>query len=261
MDGSNRPPLETGFFDGLIDIPGMIVNAITSFLGMLVEQIMKPVRELLAGTLLSTPDITQHADIKRLWAGSVGIYVLFVMAGGVTVMGHQTVQSRYAVKQIAPRLVLGLIVASSSLTVMGKAISLANAMSHAVMGTDMSDAGKGLVERVIQIPGWCTRVVFRSTPISTQLPAPLRMLQSVAMWRLVGHFLPGASALGRRGGRGWPGGHRVGEARQVEVVGAVPAEADAQEAEAGPVVLAPAAGRDRRQAGLPDTRSVAAGLW
>ncbi|MFF4501581.1 hypothetical protein [Streptomyces sp. NPDC001401] len=137
----------------LLDIPGMIVNAITSFLGMLIEQIMKPVREFLADTLLATPDVTQHADIKRLWTAmlaiTAGIYVLFVTAGGITVMGYETVQTRYAFQQIAPRLLLGIIAAATSLTVMGKAISLSNALAHAIMATDMADAGQGMVERVL----------------------------------------------------------------------------------------------------------------
>ncbi|MFE0276053.1 hypothetical protein ACFWZY_28765 [Streptomyces sp. NPDC058992] len=131
----------------------MIVNAITSFLGMLIEQIMKPVREFLADTLLATPDVTKHADIKKLWTATLGItagiYVLFVTAGGVTVMGYETVQTRYALQQIAPRLLLGMVAAASSLTVIGKAISLSNALAHAILSTDMADAGQGMVERVL----------------------------------------------------------------------------------------------------------------
>ncbi|NUS84365.1 MAG: hypothetical protein HOY75_16895 [Streptomyces sp.] len=131
----------------------MIVNAITSFLGLIVEQIMKPLRELLADTLLATPNVTKHADLKRLWTGAMGItagiYVLFVTAGGVTVMGYETVQTRYALKQIAPRLLLGMIASATSLTVMGKAIWLGNALSHAIMGLGMADAGQGLIERAL----------------------------------------------------------------------------------------------------------------
>ncbi|WP_307519962.1 hypothetical protein [Streptomyces umbrinus] len=131
----------------------MIVNAVTSFLGMLIEQLMKPVREFLADTLLATPDVTKHADIKRLWTAmlgiTAGIYVLFVTAGGITVMGYETVQTRYALKQIAPRLLLGMVAAATSLTVMGKAIALSNALAHAIMATDMTDAGQGMVERVL----------------------------------------------------------------------------------------------------------------
>ncbi|MDI5973714.1 hypothetical protein POF50_030985 [Streptomyces sp. SL13] len=131
----------------------MIVNAITSFLGLLVEQVMRPVRTLLANTLLATPDITGQSDIKRLWAAMLsitgGFYVLFVTAGGLTVMGYETVQTRFTIKQIAPRLLLGLAAAAGSLTVMGKSIELSNAVAHAVMATDMSDAGKGMVEGVL----------------------------------------------------------------------------------------------------------------
>ncbi|MEU7487553.1 hypothetical protein [Streptomyces sp. NPDC042319] len=131
----------------------MIVNAITSFLGKLIEEAMQPVRELLADTLLATPDVTKQADVRRMWSSTLGIavsvYVLLVLAGGVTVMGHETVQTRYALKQIAPRLLLGLIAATASLTVMGKVIGLSNAVVQAVMGTDLSDAGKGLVERIL----------------------------------------------------------------------------------------------------------------
>ncbi|MFF2811802.1 hypothetical protein ACFVT2_32445 [Streptomyces sp. NPDC058000] len=140
-------------WDVLTDFPAMIVNAITSFLGTLIEQVMKPIREFLADTLLATPDVTQHADVKRLWNAmleiTVGIYVLFVTAGGITVMGYETVQSRYALKQILPRLLLGMVAAASSLTVMGKAISLSNALAHAIMATDLADAGQGMVERVL----------------------------------------------------------------------------------------------------------------
>ncbi|MEU6158798.1 hypothetical protein [Streptomyces sp. NPDC047130] len=138
---------------GLFDFGSMITNAITSFLGDLIEQVMKPIREFLADTLLATPDVTQHRDIQRLWKSTLGItlgvYVLFVTAGGVTVMGHETVQTRYALRHIAPRLLLGLAAGTASLTVMGKAVGLSNALAHAILAADMSDAGQGLVERAL----------------------------------------------------------------------------------------------------------------
>ncbi|WP_018542515.1 MULTISPECIES: hypothetical protein [unclassified Streptomyces] len=140
-------------WDVLTDIPGLVAGAVTSFLGTLIEQIMKPLREFLADSLLATPDVTQHADVKRLWKAmlgiTAGIYVLFVTAGGITVMGYETIQSRYALKQILPRLLVGMVAAATSLTVMGKAIGLANALAHAIMATDLSDAGQGMVERVL----------------------------------------------------------------------------------------------------------------
>ncbi|MER5477531.1 hypothetical protein ABT026_11230 [Streptomyces sp. NPDC002734] len=138
---------------GLFDFGSMVTNAITSFLGDLIEQVMKPIREFLADTLLATPDVTQHRDIQRLWKATLGItlgvYVLFVTAGGITVMGHETVQTRYALRHIAPRLLLGLAAGTVSLTVMGKAVGLSNALAHAILASDMGDAGQGLVERAL----------------------------------------------------------------------------------------------------------------
>ncbi|WP_338672650.1 hypothetical protein V1460_06390 [Streptomyces sp. SCSIO 30461] len=326
----------------------MIVNAITSFLGMLIEQIMKPVREFLADTLLATPDVTEHPDIKKLWTATLGItagiYVLFVTAGGITVMGYETLQTRYALKQIAPRLLLGMVAAATSLTVMGKAISLSNALAHTILATDMSDAGQGMVERVLpfalfgvaglklyllilaivmialtlavligflvrvavmallavaaplmlachahpltdpvarlwwralagclviqvgqsvtfvlalklffapgattlgiprsdqlgtmlagvalfwvlfKIPGWTLQVTLRGTPIhNPHAPTGVRMLKHLAMYRLLGHYLPGMQRLRPRGGpsgggagvrrRGGPGGGGTGPGR------------------------------------------------
>lgn len=151
VDGRKCTP--TNPVGDYLDIPAMVTDAITGFLGMVVDQLMKPLRKLLAATYLTTPDVTEHADLRRLWKASmataISLYVLFVMAGGLTVMGYETVQTRYAVKQIAPRLVVGLVAAASSLTVMGKAIALANSLSAAVMGSDLSDAGQGLIERAL----------------------------------------------------------------------------------------------------------------
>lgn len=137
----------------LLDVPGLVVNAISGFLGTLLEQVIKPVRELLADTLLATPDVTRQPDVRRLWSAVLGIagavYVLFVTAGGITVMGYETVQARYSLKQIAPRLLLGMAAAATSLTVMRKAIDLSNALAHSIMATDLSDAARGTVERIL----------------------------------------------------------------------------------------------------------------
>jgi hypothetical protein len=149
-----------GVLGGLFDVPKMIGDAITSLIGMLVEQAEKPVFALLGDTLLSTPDVTGNPVLAGLWSASLGTagaaYVLFVLVGGVLVMGYETVQTRYALKQIAPRLVIGLAAAASSLTVLGKAIALANAASQAILGSS-SVSGKGVAQQwlaaLIGLPG------------------------------------------------------------------------------------------------------------
>jgi hypothetical protein len=71
--------------------------------------------------------------VRGLWAGSVAItdaaYVLAVLAGGILVMSHQTLQTPYTVKEIAPRMVVGFLAANLSLLVAGKAIALADGLT------------------------------------------------------------------------------------------------------------------------------------
>ena len=133
----------------------MICDAVTSFFGMLIEQAEKPIFALLGDTLLATPDVTGNPALVELWTTALGIagagYVLFVLVGGALVMGYETVQSRYALKQIAPRLVLGLVAAAASLTVLGKGIALANAASAAILdGAKIS--GEGIAQQLLGNP-------------------------------------------------------------------------------------------------------------
>ncbi|MET9296875.1 hypothetical protein [Streptomyces sp. NPDC003077] len=119
---------------------------------MFIEQAQRPVFALLGNTLLSTPDVTDNPALTELWTASLATaaaaYVLFVLVGGVLVMGHETIQTRYRLKQIAPRLVIGIVAAISSLTVLDQAITLANAVSQAVLG-NTTISGKGVAQQLL----------------------------------------------------------------------------------------------------------------
>ncbi|MEA3076324.1 MAG: hypothetical protein QOF60_1232, partial [Actinomycetota bacterium] len=67
------------------------------------------------------------------------IFVLLVIAGGAVVMGHETFQTRYTVKELAPRIALGWVSANASLTLAGVAITFANALSRAFVAGGVGD--------------------------------------------------------------------------------------------------------------------------
>ncbi|MFI0453134.1 hypothetical protein [Actinomadura sp. 6N118] len=87
---------------------------------------------------LATPELTEQPRVRDLWTASLGIavgcYVLFILFGGLLVMTHESVQTRYAAREIAPRLVVGIIAAVVSLPVLGGAIRLCNAVTWALFG-------------------------------------------------------------------------------------------------------------------------------
>jgi hypothetical protein len=120
----------------------------------LVKAAMEPLLTLLGDTAFSTPTLDSMPGVADLWNNSwlivVACYSGLVMIGGIIVMAHESVQSRYSMKEIAPRLVTSFLASTLSLFVIDKAIRLANALSSAVLGSgvDPPSLGNTLTESV-----------------------------------------------------------------------------------------------------------------
>jgi hypothetical protein len=147
------PPTDDGGDPGLFDIPGQIRKAINDFLLWIAKSGLKPVMDTLGQTVLSTPDLTGNAQVKAFWTTSLvaanGIFVLFVMAGGFIVASHQTLQTSYGFKEIAPRVVVAAVAANVSLLVAGKAIAAVNALTAAIAGQGVD--GQAAVTAISQM--------------------------------------------------------------------------------------------------------------
>ncbi|WP_395108348.1 hypothetical protein [Actinomadura sp. SCN-SB] len=115
-----------------------VEHAVNGWFKSLVTSAINPVFDMLGTSLLATPRLDQMPRVSGLWNGSLVIantvFVLFVLAGGLILMGHQSVQTSYTVKDIAPRLVIGVVLANISLLLVGHAIELANGLSAALLG-------------------------------------------------------------------------------------------------------------------------------
>ncbi len=135
------------------DVPCHIGDAINGWLASLVGAVLNPILDLLGHTLLSTPDVSTSPRVRDIWHMTLGIanagFVLFVVIGGAIVMGYETVHSRYALKDIAPRLVFGLISANASLALVGLCIGAGNALSQALMGEGIGQSNPLLANLVL----------------------------------------------------------------------------------------------------------------
>ena len=129
------------------DIPGQIEKAINDWFAGLVTDALNPVLGLLGSTVLSTPDVTTMPRVGEIWTTMAvlanSFYVLFVLAGAIIVMTHETLQTRYAMKDIAPRLLAGFLVGNASLAVLGLIIHLADALAAGVMGQGLDPKAAG----------------------------------------------------------------------------------------------------------------------
>jgi hypothetical protein len=135
--GDDRP-----FF---LNIPGQIKKAIDDWFRGLVTDALDPTMELVGKTVLATPQVTTQPRVAQLWQVSLGIadalLVLFVIAGGVLVMSHETIQTRYALKDILPRVAIAALAVNASLALSGQLIAIANALSAGLMGAGVDPAG------------------------------------------------------------------------------------------------------------------------
>ncbi|WP_141955405.1 hypothetical protein [Actinoallomurus bryophytorum] len=99
---------------------------------------MNPVFRLLAGSILASPRVDEMPRVHSMWTTSVWIantsFVLLVIIGAMLVMGHQSLQTSYTAKDIAPRLVVAAVASNANLLVIGPIIEFANALSVALMG-------------------------------------------------------------------------------------------------------------------------------
>jgi hypothetical protein len=138
-------PFPFGNGPGFPDIAGRIRDAVNGWFRDLVTTSLGPLLDMVARTVLATPDlIAAQSRVRELWWVSAGIantaFVLLVTAGGVLVMTHETLQSSYGVKEIAPRLVVAFGAANLSLVLAGQAIPLANALARALLGPGVDPA-------------------------------------------------------------------------------------------------------------------------
>ncbi|MGB6162370.1 MAG: hypothetical protein WBF75_07335 [Pseudonocardiaceae bacterium] len=132
---------------GITSIGGCVTTAIDTFFRGVVTAALNPLLELLSATLLTTPPPESLPRVGQLWNQSweilLACYGLLVMAAGVLLMAYESLQARYSVKQIAPRLVVGFLAGALSLVLAAKAIAVANAMAAAVMGGGLDPGAAG----------------------------------------------------------------------------------------------------------------------
>jgi len=129
---------------GFLDYTCYVTSAITSWLASLVKSAVNPLLTLIGQSALSTPQPGAIPAVHTMWATSLAVadacYVLLVLIGGIVVMSHETLQTSYSAKEIAPRIVCGFLAANLSMVVMSQAITIANGLSSALAGHGVTPA-------------------------------------------------------------------------------------------------------------------------
>jgi hypothetical protein len=120
-------------------------DSVLGWLGTAAAAAVQTLWSLLSATLLANPDVTTLPQVATLAGRTLvvanGCYVLVILAAGALVMTRDTVQIRYGLGDLAPRLVIGLVAANLATPLCRGLIELANALTGAL--TDGPVAGPG----------------------------------------------------------------------------------------------------------------------
>lgn len=123
---------------GVSDISSCVDEAIDGFFSRLVDSAFNPILDQLSKNLLTTPEPSQLPGLGALWSSSwqlmLAMYGLVVMAVGVLLMLHETLQTRWGWRELLPRLVMGFLAGATSMLIATKAIQFANGLTMAVAG-------------------------------------------------------------------------------------------------------------------------------
>jgi hypothetical protein len=142
---------------GWWDVECKVTEALDGWFAGLARNAINPVFRMIGASLLATPQLAEQERVRQMWTWSAAIanacFVLLVVAGGITLMTHQTLQTSYTVKDIAPRMVVAMVAANVSLLLAGKGIEFANALSAALLapGVDPQQAGQTMAKTLTSV--------------------------------------------------------------------------------------------------------------
>jgi hypothetical protein len=115
-----------------------LMDNVISWLAKAVLACFKAIWDLLAQTAFTTPDVTTLPQVTAFSGRSLVVvnaaFVLAIIAAGVAVMTHETIQVRYGIGDLLPRLVVGFVAANFATPICKNLIDLANALTQALTG-------------------------------------------------------------------------------------------------------------------------------
>ncbi|MET8149127.1 conjugal transfer protein TrbL family protein [Actinoplanes sp. NPDC049668] len=132
-----------------------LLDGVLGWLAKAIVATLKALWGLLEQTAFTSPDVTTLPQVVTISGRSQMIvntaFVLAIIAVGVTVMTHETVQVRYGVGDLVPRMVIGFIAANFATPICAQLIEIANALTGALTGDGIAaDGSFEHMQRVVE---------------------------------------------------------------------------------------------------------------
>jgi hypothetical protein len=128
------------------NMPDWLINGTVQWLlAHFLLAALKTLWGLLAQTAFSTPDVTTLPQVTTLSGTSLMVvntcFVLVIVTAGLIVMTRETLQTRYGLGELAPRLVVAFIATNMSAPICSTLIGLGNAFTQTMTGDTLASQG------------------------------------------------------------------------------------------------------------------------
>jgi hypothetical protein len=136
------------------DIVNTLLGAVIHGITLAVQAGLNWVLGLLATTLFASPDVTalpqvQYTSGQAQLVANAGMGLIVTVAGALA-MTHGSVQDRYSVKELLPRLLIGFTLANLAIPIVRAAITFANAVTAAMVGARFTSTDSfGQIRRIV----------------------------------------------------------------------------------------------------------------
>ena len=122
-----------------------LFNSAIDWLAHVILDLLNALWGLLLEHALNIPNVTKLPQVKDITATCLLVvnisFVLAIIGAGMVVMGRETLQTRYGIAELGPRLVVGFIAANISTLLCDKLITVANAVIFELAGQSLSTTG------------------------------------------------------------------------------------------------------------------------
>ncbi|MFY1577356.1 hypothetical protein ACN26Z_20900 [Verrucosispora sp. WMMD703] len=122
-----------------------VLDRVLEWIAARVADVIDALWRLLSWAFLVVPDVTALPQVQTISTRALVIantcYVVAIVACGVVVMARDSVQARYGVAELAPRLLIGIIGANFAMPMCRELIALGNALIQALIGESVTTDG------------------------------------------------------------------------------------------------------------------------
>ncbi|MER7457327.1 hypothetical protein [Micromonospora sp. NPDC126480] len=163
-----------------------MMNGLVSWLAETVVDLLGGLLAFLASSIFVSPDVTVLPQVRSIAGKSALVvnacFILAIIAVGVATMVGDSVQMRYTVKELVPRLVVGFVLSAFAVPLTAVLIDVANALTVSLAGTSAPTT-----EAVTFVQARITSAMTDES--GALLMAIIGLLIVVLMFMLVGSWL------------------------------------------------------------------------